>query len=279
MKRVLHISDLHFGRIHPPAIKSLELFLQNDSLKLDLIIMTGDWTQRARRNQFKDAAEFIKKMPVPVLTIPGNHDIPLYNLWARLVQPLKNYNKFIRNLTLDSYQDSELTVVGIRTASVLRSVEGRILKSDIHRAKSIFDMANPNSLRIVACHHPLFVPKMLAKIRPNALVHELLTLHPHIVLSGHSHLNWIELVAPASQQEILHISAGSATSSRLRGEENNFHIIEVNGREIKIETYFLGESGFITKQSAYERHPNLSNNHDSMRATQPDDHLHQKDPK
>ncbi|WP_413581411.1 metallophosphoesterase family protein [Bdellovibrio sp. HCB288] len=253
MKRVLHISDLHFGRINPPAIKSLELFLQNDTLNLDLIIMTGDWTQRARRKQFKEAAEFIKRMPVPVLTIPGNHDIPLYNFWSRLVQPLKNYNKFIRNITTDSYQDQELSVVGIRTASVIRTVEGRILKSDIQRAKKIFSVANPHAVRIVACHHPLFVPKLLAKIRPRELVNELAALQPNIVLSGHSHLNWIELVNPETHQEILHISAGSATSSRLRGEENNFHILELNGKEIKIETYFLGESGFITKEAQSSR--------------------------
>ncbi|WP_413558617.1 metallophosphoesterase family protein [Bdellovibrio sp. HCB209] len=253
MKRVLHISDLHFGRIHPPAIKSLEQFLQNDSLKLDLIIMTGDWTQRARRAQYQAAADFIKKMPVPVITIPGNHDIPLYNFLSRLVQPLANYNRFIRNLTKDIFQDPELSVVGFRTATSIRTVEGRILKSDILRAEKIFAEANPHALRIIACHHPIFVPNVISQIQPKSFIQKLLNLRPHVILSGHSHLNWIELVNPGTDQEILHISAGSATSNRLRGEENNFHVLEIDGRTMKIETYFLGESGFITREDHASR--------------------------
>ncbi|MEK2690847.1 metallophosphoesterase [Bdellovibrio sp. GT3] len=250
---MLHISDLHFGRIHPPAIKSLELFLSNDSLKLDLIIMTGDWTQRARSSQYQAAAEFIKKMPVPIITIPGNHDIPLYNFMSRLLRPLANYNKYIRKLTKDCYEDSELAVVGFRTATAIRSVEGRLLKSDILRAEKIFKAASPQALRIIACHHPLFVPNHGAEIRPKKLIPKLFDLRPHVILSGHSHLNWIELVNPGTDQEILHISAGSATSNRLRGEENNFHVLEVDGKSLKIETYFLGETGFITREDHVAR--------------------------
>ncbi|UYL08388.1 metallophosphoesterase [Bdellovibrio sp. SKB1291214] len=248
MKRVLHISDLHFGRINPPAIKSLEQFLQNDSLKLDLIIMTGDWTQRARRGQYKEAQEFVKKMPVPVLTIPGNHDIPLYNFVARLVQPLANYNKFIRKVTKDSFQDSEIAAIGFRTASAIRTVEGRILEKDILRAESFFKQANPKALRIIACHHPIFVPELMSQIRPKALIQRMLDLRPHVILSGHSHLNWIELVNPGTPQEVLHISAGSATSNRLRGEVNNFHVLEVSENKVKVETYFLGDNGFIARE-------------------------------
>lgn len=248
MKRVLHISDLHFGRINPPAIESLEQFLSNDSLNLDLIIMTGDWTQRARRGQYKDAQEFIKKMPVPVLTVPGNHDIPLYNFVSRLVQPLANYNKFIRNVTRDNFQDSEVAIVGFRTASVLRTVEGRILESDVLRAERFFQAADPHAIRIIACHHPIFVPELISQIRPQAMIQRLLNLRPQIILSGHSHLNWIEFVNPGTEQEVLHISAGSATSSRLRGEVNNFHVLEISDRNVKVETYFLGNNGFIARE-------------------------------
>ena len=122
MKRVLHISDLHFGRIHPPAIESLDQFIAMQDKKIDLIVMTGDWTQRARKNQYKAAAEFISRSPIPVLTIPGNHDIPLYNFFARLLQPLRNYNKYIRNLTTDIYEDQELVIVGFKTANQFRTV-------------------------------------------------------------------------------------------------------------------------------------------------------------
>ncbi|WP_373999103.1 metallophosphoesterase [Bdellovibrio bacteriovorus] len=245
MKRILHISDLHFGRIHPPAIEALESFLAAQQQKLDLIVMTGDWTQRARKGQYQAAAEFIKRSPFPVLTIPGNHDIPLYNFVARLLQPLRNYNRFIRSVTTDIFEDPEMVIVGFRTASVFRPVEGRILKKDIERAESTFSKAPDSALRVIACHHPLFQPKDLARIQPEYLAKRVLALKPHLVLSGHSHLNWVATVKDEEGHQILHVSAGSATSDRLRGEVNSFHIITTENAGVNIETYFLSEEGFV----------------------------------
>jgi 3',5'-cyclic AMP phosphodiesterase CpdA len=247
MKRILHISDLHFGRIHPPAIKSLEDFLGKQENKIDLIVMTGDWTQRARLDQYQAAAEFITRAKVPVLTIPGNHDIPLYNFFARLLQPLRHYNRYVRNLTVDSVNDPEVVIVGFQTANQFRTVEGRILEKDIARAKDLFNQAPADAIRIIACHHPIFVPKNISKIKPRHLVDEVLALKPDIILSGHSHLNWIEQVE-TNQHQILHISAGSATSNRLRGEVNSFHIIETHSRQVAVETFYLSEDGFILKK-------------------------------
>jgi Predicted phosphohydrolases len=248
MKRVLHISDLHFGRIHPPAIESLKSFLQNQTTKFDLIIMTGDWTQRARAKQFKEAAQFISELKIPVITVPGNHDLPVYNIFARILQPLKNYREFIAPLTSDTFVDDELAVVGFRTATFSRTVEGTILKHDIKRARKIFEVANPNALRIIACHHPLMEPNKETDIRPEYRVKQVLELKPHIIMSGHSHLNWIESVGKDGEHKIMHISAGSAVSNRLRGEVNSFHTIEIENKKVKIETYFLEPTGFITRE-------------------------------
>jgi predicted phosphodiesterase len=258
MKRVLHISDLHFGRIHPPAIESLQSFLKAHEGKIDLIAMTGDWTQRARSSQYKEAAEFIKKSPIPVLTIPGNHDIPLYNFLARLLQPLRNYNKYIRELTVDTFEAPEAVIVGFRTANKFRTVEGKILEKDIQRAQKIFEAADPKAVRIIACHHPVFQPKELSKIRPRHLARDVLNLKPHIIISGHSHLNWIELVDTGHNHQILHVSAGSATSNRLRGEVNSFHILELDNGGVKVETYFLEEVGFIIKDKSASRSVNFN---------------------
>lgn len=253
MKRVLHISDLHFGRIHPPALGALEQFLKNNEKNLDLIVMTGDWTQRARSSQYQEAAEFIKQSPLPVLTIPGNHDIPLYNFFARLLQPLRNYNKYIREFTVDTFESPEVVIVGFRTAHKFRTVEGRILEQDIHRAQKAFESADPKAVRMIACHHPVFQPQELAKIRPRHLAREVLGLKPHIIVSGHSHLNWIELVDTGSNHQILHVSAGSTTSNRLRGEVNSFHVLNIGDGSVRVETLFLEEEGFILKDAAPPR--------------------------
>lgn len=215
--------------------------------------MTGDWTQRARSSQYQEAAEFIKRSPIPVLTIPGNHDIPLYNFFSRLLQPLRRYNKYIRELTVDVYESPELVIVGFRTAHKFRTVEGRILEKDIERARKVFESADPGAIRMIACHHPVFQPKELAKIRPRHLARDVLGLKPHIIVSGHSHLNWIELVETGHEHEILHVSAGSATSDRLRGEVNSFHIMSFEAGSVKVETHFLEEEGFIIKDAAAAR--------------------------
>ena len=247
MKRVLHISDLHFGRIHPPAIESLKSFLQNQTAKFDLVIMTGDWTQRARQSQFQDAAQFISELDTPVLTVPGNHDIPVYNFLARTFGPLTNYRRYISSLTSDIFIDDEMVIVGFQTPSYFRTVEGVLRAEDLQRAQDAFAQASPQALRIIACHHPIVQPETQTQIRPRSRVDELIKLKPHIILSGHSHLNWIESVE-LDEHKILHISAGSAVSSRLRGEVNSFHTLEIDRKNVKIETYFLNPTGFITTE-------------------------------
>lgn len=215
--------------------------------------MTGDWTQRARSSQYQEAAEFIKKLPVPLLSIPGNHDIPLYNFLVRMLQPLKNYNKYIRELAVDTFESPEVVIVGFRTANKYRTVEGRILEKDIERAQKIFQSADPKAIRMIACHHPVFQPKALSRIRPRHLAQQVIDLKPHVIVSGHSHLNWIKLVATSPGHQVLHISAGSATSDRLRGEVNSFHILDFSHGKVKVETYFLEDEGFILKDPQASR--------------------------
>lgn len=210
--------------------------------------MTGDWTQRARASQYQEAVEFLKRLPCPIVSIPGNHDIPLYNVWKRFTQPLHNYNQFIRAHTQDFFCDSQISLVGIQTPTRLRTVEGRVAHRDYKRVQKIFNSSPAPALRILACHHPLRIPKTKSRVWPFFWVKKLLDLKPHLVLSGHAHKNWIECDSETSEFPTWHISAGSATSNRLRGEANSFHIIDLDTdktREARIQTYFLAESGFI----------------------------------
>lgn len=245
MKRVLHISDLHFGRIHPPAIESLEQFLLRQDKKVDLIIMTGDWTQRARPSQFKQAADFIRRLNAPVLSIPGNHDVPLYNFLKRFLLPFHHYNLFIKPLTMDLYEDPELVVVGLRTATIRRTVEGRIMSRDIARVEENFKKADSKALRVIACHHPLYEKGLPGKIGPRSRIDKIMNHHPHLVLSGHLHLSGVEMLERQDGHKTLHLSAGSALSNRLRGQGNNFNILEIDNLKVTIETYFLKDNGFV----------------------------------
>src|SRR3954471_6899322 len=126
MRTIAHISDLHFGRIDPPVVEALAADLA--AHKPDLLVVSGDFTQRARAGQYKAAAEFLKRLPKPQLVVPGNHDIPMYDWFflPRFLAPLRNYRRYITRDLRPFYQDDELVVLGINTARSLTHKSGWI---------------------------------------------------------------------------------------------------------------------------------------------------------
>lgn len=248
MKTILHLSDLHFGKIHPPALAALEQFLKGLEKKLDLIIVSGDWTQRARRSQFREAADFIDRIQTPIVSVPGNHDIPLYDALRRMANPFSRYREFIKPRTLSEFSDNSVAIVGLNTVTRWRTVEGHISKKDIARAQKIFKEASPQALKIIITHHPLSRGQKHTKLRPKKLADELFELQPHLVLSGHYHRTVVEHIQ-RSNHKTLHLAAGSAISNRLRGGVNEFHLIETHQTEIHVTNYSLKEEGFLALKS------------------------------
>lgn len=236
MRRVLHLSDLHFGRLHPPALESLRHFLHAQEQNLDLIVITGDWTQRARKSQFLEAGEFLDSVRVPVVTVPGNHDVPLYNLWARFLSPFKKYQKYIGQKTYREYSDECVAIAGISTVDIYTPIEGKVHAHELNRARDFFNAQSPTVLRLLAGHHPL--PRK-----------ELEFVGADVVLTGHSHAAEVERIEDSSGREVWHISAGTAVSSRTREEVNSFHLLHIKDRNLQIETFELHEDGFVSRQS------------------------------
>lgn len=236
MRRVLHLSDLHFGRLHPPALESLRQFLAVQEENLDLIVVTGDWTQRARRNQFASAADFLSELRTTVVTIPGNHDIPLYNLWARLLHPYRNYKRYIGARTTDVYVDECIAVAGISTVNRFTPVAGKAHRRELQRAHDLFCRQPRDVVRILAGHHPLETQ-------------ELSWIDADLVLSGHCHASQIEWLERPGGAPILHVSAGTSVSSRLREEVNSFHILQFANRTLQIETMELRPEGFVSREA------------------------------
>ncbi|CAN5664542.1 metallophosphoesterase [soil metagenome] len=248
-KRILHLSDLHFGRVNAPALDSLRKTVLEREKNLSLIIVTGDWTQRARAREFQQAAEFISSLSVPVVSVPGNHDVPLYDLPRRWLAPYSRYAQ-LRPLTLSSFQDDDISIVGVSTVNPFRIDAGAVHKDDVERARAFFRDAPAGALKIVACHHPLFDPREKKWLRPERLAKALVQTGADVVLSGHSHLQWVE-VQQTLGRDVLHISAGTGISNRLRTEVNNFHIFEIESAPpraaVTVETYDLTEQGFIER--------------------------------
>ncbi len=246
MKRILHLSDLHFGRVNQTALAALQQIVLEQDPGFDLIIMTGDWTQRAKVREFAEASDFIRSLTSPVLSVPGNHDVPLYDLGRRFFAPYSRYAK-LRPLTLSHFQDEDVSVVGLSTVNPYRPVAGVVHESDVERARSIFEESAATAIRILACHHPIFDPSRNVWLSPENRSQALLRLQPDIILSGHSHMQWVEM-SEFNQKSVLHVSAGTTISSRVRDEVNSFHILELGGsRTVIVKTYDLADDGFLER--------------------------------
>ena len=113
MRKIVHISDIHFGRIDYGAV---ELVVEKiRELQPHLVVVSGDLTQRAKSRQFIEAKRFLDRLPQPQIVVPGNHDVPLYNVYDRFVNPLEKFKKYIISDLTPTYFDDEMAVVGVRS--------------------------------------------------------------------------------------------------------------------------------------------------------------------
>src|SRR5215204_5310780 len=129
MRKIAHISDLHFGAADPLVAELLAEAIE--SIRPDLVVVSGDLTQRARKSQFLEARSFLDRLSFPQLIVPGNHDVPLYNVFDRFVNPLENYQRYITPDLEPFHSDDEIAVAGVNTSRSLTIKGGRISGSQI----------------------------------------------------------------------------------------------------------------------------------------------------
>lgn len=222
MRRLVHLSDLHFGRIDDGMVDAI--LADVTAQKPDYALISGDFTQRARASQFRDAAEFLKRLPCPFIAIPGNHDIPLYHWPMRLLQPLRGYRRHINTDTNPILVDSEISVVGMNTVTRWRWKEGRVRAKQIKSIREAWS-ENNETARILMLHHPPSEGFM----QMSKLIGE----KPDLILSGHLHRGG----ATVHPEGPLLVAAGTAVSNRLRGGmANAYNVIEITaGKPHKAE--------------------------------------------
>jgi 3',5'-cyclic AMP phosphodiesterase CpdA len=215
MRRLVHLSDLHFGRSQKEVTEAV--LREVSELKPDLVIISGDLTQRARSLEFVEAAKFVGQLPGRVLVVPGNHDIPLYHLPLRLFQPLRGYKRYIEGAREPTYEDSEMIVAGINTVTRWRWKEGRLRGRQLRHLDTVFSKGSADHVRLVFMHHP-----------PMGHLQDVTTSfanRPDLVLSGHLHLSG----AVIHQSGAILVAAGTAVSTRTRQDHaNSFNVIDVN---------------------------------------------------
>lgn len=230
MRTVIQISDLHFGAILEPTLEPLVRYLHE--LRPDLTIVSGDLTQRAHTSQFAEAKAYLGRLPVPQLVIPGNHDVPLYNIFRRFAVPFARYDRYISPEHNPQFIDDEIAVVTVNSARSFTFKGGKLTGEAVQNAAQHFNGLR-GQVRVVATHHPFDIPVGLSGVTivkgaANA-VRVFAGCEVDLFLTGHLHLVHH---APASvfvkgyRAEML--VAGTAISTRARGEANSFYVFRID---------------------------------------------------
>ena len=244
MRTLVHLSDLHFGRIDPVLVEPLRRAVT--AVKPNLIAISGDFTQRARRRQFADARDFITSLNAKTLVVPGNHDIPLYDFVERLAAPLTRYRKFISADLEPEYQDEEMIVVGVNTARsmVFPFGEGRISMKQVDRILERLSNIPRTLLRIIVTHHPFDLPPGVHERRlvgRNAMAMErLAAANADLFLSGHLHISHVSHVADrykAGGHTGLIVQAGTVSTRGRGGQAPSFNVLKMHRPEIDLERH------------------------------------------
>ena len=255
MPRLIHLSDLHFGAHDQKLVEAVEARV--DEEKPDLVVVSGDFTQRARTEQFKEACRFLSRLREAgheVLGVPGNHDVPLYDVLRRFLSPLTRYRRYIDNTLCPFHELDGAVVLGINTARSLTFKDGRISHEQMDFIRSTFERSR-NVPRIVVTHHPLFsLPVGDGPALGKAVGRQELALDAiadagvDLLLAGHNHRasshSARELATRAGAALV--IQAGTATSVRLRDEEQSFNRIDVAGGRVTLTVQSWNGHGFVS---------------------------------
>ncbi|HSR66725.1 MAG TPA: metallophosphoesterase [Acidobacteriota bacterium] len=254
MTTLAHISDLHFGAEDPEAIEALLEDLS--SQPPDLVIVSGDLTQRARRAQFQAAAAFLQAVPADVLVVPGNHDISLHNPIRRFLRPLRRYRRYISEDLQPACRVGKAAVVGINSARSLTFKGGRVSRSQIEAVARFLARQPREVCRVVVTHHQFVVSA--EHDPPGAVGRSLMALEVFreqrvdLILGGHAHRaesSRLHQHLPHHDHPTVVAHAGTATSKRLRGQSNSYNRILISDSEIEIQIRRLQSSAFQSSGS------------------------------
>jgi 3',5'-cyclic AMP phosphodiesterase CpdA len=259
MSRLIHLSDLHFGAHDDRLVAAVETRI--DEERPELVVVSGDFTQRARTDQFEQACEFLTRLKDAgheVIGVPGNHDVPLYDVLRRFFSPLTRYRRYI-DQTLCPFLDlPDMTVLGINTARSLTFKDGHISHEQIDYIRDCFAGTSADKPRILVMHHPLFALPVGDGPALGEAMHDqqraldaIADLGIDLVLAGHNHRSSVhhaeDLVHGAGPTLV--IQAGTATSTRLRDEQQSFNRIDIAEDAIMVTVQRWDGDQFVSGDS------------------------------
>lgn len=246
MRRLVHLSDLHFGRDRPELMEPLVAAVR--AVRPDLVAISGDLTQRARERQFRHARAFVERLGAPCLVVPGNHDVPLDRPLTRLLDPWSAWRAWFGPELEPEFRDAEMLVIGVNTVNPLSWQRGRIGRRALRRIRRAFEAEPDGRSRVLVAHHPFEQESGSAKKLMHGArgaVGVLAECGADIVLTGHLHA-WA--AAPFARREgragVVQVRAGTGLSNRLRGEENDFNLLTLEPDAVTVERFAASDGAF-----------------------------------
>jgi predicted phosphodiesterase len=244
MSRVLlHLSDLHFGRVPPGMAETLVEVGRR--LAPDVLIVSGDLTQRARVEEFEQARDFLAQLPGPRIVIPGNHDVPLFNPYGRFVERLGRFRRYITPDLAPAWIDDEVAVFGVNTARSLTWKGGRINARQIEDLRGRLCELPLSVTRVIATHHPFGVARVAFERWAGC--------GADLLLCGHLHVAATQIVG-----RTIVVNAGTAISTRGRGQANSFNVVLIAPRgAVTVTQWEWNGREFVKREDAvFERAEN-----------------------
>jgi len=239
MKSIVHLSDLHFGTEDEAVLAGLLGDLDGvTAQRPTLVAISGDLTQRARAKQFHAARHFLDSLLIPYLVVPGNHDVPLYDLFRRFLGPLDLYKQYITEDLSPVFMEDELAVMGITTAHAFTHKHGRVTKEVADKVcRTLSASAAP--WKILVAHHPFVIPHGVDEPPVEGADFALPQFERcgvDVILGGHLHVAHASDVAGFRSQDhkVICVAAGTAISTRRRGEPNGYNRLCIAGETLTV---------------------------------------------
>jgi Predicted phosphohydrolases len=254
--RFVFLSDLHFGSVPDGLANAL---LEDISAQAaDLNIVAGDLTMRARAREFEAARSWIGSLKGETLVLPGNHDLPYFNLVERFARPFGRYRSAMTGVAaLEGPVGTQrgAVICAVNTARAWQPhplwQEGAVNTRDLAASLAAFAARagdNGIAVRAAVTHHPLIRPATMRRRMHRAIgarraVEALLAAGVEIFMSGHVHRSFAEMFEMGGRRALA-LGAPTALSSRLRGERNGYWVATIGASSIALSLRQVGDAGF-----------------------------------
>ncbi len=236
--RIAHISDLHFGTHVPELVEGLAVRLEE--LSPDLIIASGDFTMAGRHHEFAQAAAFLRRLRAPVLAVPGNHDVPVYNLAERFTRPFARFRHYLSDITTTNHIGGGACVLGVNSARPwdlsFNWSHGHLSNRRVRITDRFFARHQEVPFRALVIHHPFYVPEEFPGFRTigngDAMMRVLAQRGVQAVFAGHLHAQFVvsrEIALGDGPRSVVVMQVASVTSTRHRNQTNAFNLVEADG--------------------------------------------------